>query len=235
MRVILLGAPGAGKGTQAKFIQQQFSIPLISTGDMLRTAMNERTPSGLKAGEFIQAGELVPDALVIDLVKERLKQPDCEKGYLLDGFPRTILQAEALRLAGVAIDCVLEIDVPFDEIVFRISGRRVHAASGRTYHVMFNPPRVRDRDDVTGEALVQRSDDQEDTVKKRLDVYQAQTRPLAEYYASQFQKRQAGQCATPVPCYQRISGLGSIREIRTRVLQALDVCARDTIQAESDA
>ncbi|MGI4981882.1 MAG: adenylate kinase [Janthinobacterium lividum] len=219
MRLILLGAPGAGKGTQATFIKEQYGIPQISTGDMLRAAVKAGTPLGLEAKRFMDAGELVTDELIIGLVKERLKDADCANGYLFDGFPRTIPQAEALRSSGVAIDHVLEIDVPFDAIIQRISGRRVHAASGRTYHVVHQPPKVDGVDDETGETLIQRTDDQEDTVRKRLDVYDAQTRPLVDYYQ---QWAQSGKGDTmPAPAYRCISGEGPVEEIRGRVFAAL--------------
>src|SRR3954467_7878784 len=182
MRLILLGPPGAGKGTQANFIREKFAIPQISTGDMLRAAVKAGTPLGVAAKKVMDAGQLVSDDIIIGLVEERLKQPDCKPGYLFDGFPRTIPQAEAMKSAGVGLDYVLEIDVPDEEIITRMSGRRVHPASGRTYHVKFNPPKVQDKDDATGEPLVQRDDDKEDTVKKRLEVYRAQTRPLVDYY-----------------------------------------------------
>src|SRR6476620_612431 len=182
MRLILLGPPGAGKGTQATFLCQKYGIPQISTGDMLRAAVKAGTPLGVAAKKVMDSGALVSDDIIIGLVQERLKLPDCAKGYLFDGFPRTIPQAEAMRKARVAIDYVLEIDVPAEEIIVRMSGRRAHLASGRTYHVKFNPPKVEGKDDVTGEPLVQRDDDREETVKKRLDVYQAQTRPLVEFY-----------------------------------------------------
>ncbi|SDV49427.1 adenylate kinase [Chitinasiproducens palmae] len=219
MRLILLGAPGAGKGTQANYIKERFGIPQISTGDMLRAAVKAGTPLGVQAKQFMDAGDLVPDSLIIDLVKERLRAPDCAKGYLFDGFPRTIPQADAMKQAGVAIDHVIEIDVPFDEIIGRISGRRVHVASGRTYHVVFNPPKTAGVDDETGEALIQRVDDQEDTVKKRLEVYQAQTRPLIDYY-SDWSKRgpEAGLAA---PTYTRVAGVGTVEQIRDRVFAAL--------------
>jgi adenylate kinase len=220
MRLILLGAPGAGKGTQATFIKEHYGIPQISTGDMLRAAVKAGSPLGVEAKRFMDAGELVTDELIINLVKERLQQSDCDNGYLFDGFPRTIPQAEALRSSGVAIDHVLEIDVPFDEIITRISGRRVHAPSGRTYHVDFHPPKVAGKDDETGEDLIQRTDDQEDTVRKRLDVYTAQTRPLIDYYQqwAQSDKNDAG----AAPIYKRISGKGSVDEIRQRVFNALE-------------
>ena len=216
MRLILLGPPGAGKGTQAAFIRDRFAIPQISTGDMLRAAVKAGTALGLAAKKVMDAGQLVSDEIIIGLVKERLRQPDCAAGYLFDGFPRTIPQAEALRAASVPIDCVLEIDVPDDEIVARMSGRRVHPASGRTYHVAYNPPRVAGRDDVTGEPLVQRDDDREETVKKRLDVYRAQTRPLVEYYG-----RWAASGDARAPQYRKIPGLGPVETVRTRALAAL--------------
>ena len=184
MRLILLGAPGAGKGTQAAYIKERFNIPQISTGDMLRAAVKAGTPLGLAAKQVMDAGGLVSDDIIIGLVQERLKDRDCQAGYLFDGFPRTIPQAEAMRNSGVAIDFVLEIDVPSEEIITRMSGRRVHPASGRSYHLKFNPPKVADHDDLTGEPLIQRDDDREETVRKRLEVYQAQTRPLVDYYSA---------------------------------------------------
>ena len=216
MRLILLGPPGAGKGTQSTFLTTHFGIPQISTGDMLRAAVKAGTPLGLAARKVMDSGALVSDDIIIGLVKERLTQPDCAKGYLFDGFPRTIPQAEAMRDAKVAIDCVLEIDVPAGEIILRMSGRRAHLASGRTYHVKFNPPRVEGKDDVTGEPLVQRDDDREETVKKRLDVYQAQTRPLVDFYG-----RWAASGAVGAPRYRKISGLGSVEDIRARAIAAL--------------
>ena len=216
MRLILLGPPGAGKGTQAAFIGERFGIPQISTGDMLRAAVNTGTPLAAAAKRVMDAGQLVSDDVIIGLVKERLKEPDCAKGYLFDGFPRTIPQAEAMKAARVALDFVLEIDVPDREIITRMSGRRVHQASGRTYHVKFNPPKKAGRDDVTGEPLVQRDDDREETVKKRLDVYRAQTRPLVDYYG-----RWAAAGGKGAPKYRRISGLGSVEEIRARAFAAL--------------
>lgn len=216
MRLILLGPPGAGKGTQAAFITQEFGIPQISTGDMLRAAVGAGTPLGLAAKKVMDAGQLVSDEIIIGLVKERLTQPDCAKGYLFDGFPRTIPQAEAMRDARVAIDYVLEMDVPAEEIILRMSGRRVHLASGRTYHVKFNPPKVEGRDDVTGEPLIQRDDDREATVRKRLDVYQAQTRPLVDFYNRWGASGDAG-----APRYRKISGLGSVESIRARAIGAL--------------
>ena len=216
MRLILLGAPGAGKGTQATFICQKYGIPQISTGDMLRAAVKAGTPLGLQAKAVMDAGQLVSDDLIINLVKERLAQPDCAQGFLFDGFPRTIPQAEAMKAAGVKLDYVLEIDVPFDAIIERMSGRRSHPASGRTYHVKFNPPKVEGKDDVTGEDLIQRDDDKEDTVKKRLEVYSAQTRPLVDYYQN-WAKADAAQA----PQYRAISGMGSVDDITARALQAL--------------
>ena len=216
MRLILLGAPGAGKGTQATFICQKYGIPQISTGDMLRAAVKAGTPLGLQAKAVMDAGQLVSDDLIINLVKERLAQPDCAQGFLFDGFPRTIPQAEAMKAAGVKLDYVLEIDVPFDAIIERMSGRRSHPASGRTYHVKFKPPKVEGKDDVTGEDLIQRDDDKEDTVKKRLEVYSAQTRPLVDYYSNWAQAEPAA-----APKYRAISGTGSVDEITQRALSAL--------------
>ncbi len=216
MRLILLGPPGAGKGTQAAFIKEKYAIPQISTGDMLRLAIKAGTSVGLAAHKVMDRGQLVPDDVIVALVQERLKHPDCAKGYLFDGFPRTIPQAEAMKSARVGIDHVLEIDVPESEIVLRMSGRRVHPASGRSYHVKFNPPRVEGRDDATGEPLIQRDDDQEDTVRRRLEVYRRQTRPLVEYYT-----RWADSGDARAPRYHCISGLGSVEEIRARAFAAL--------------
>lgn len=216
MRLILLGPPGAGKGTQANYICQKFGIPQISTGDMLRAAVKAGTPLGLAAKQVMDAGGLVSDDIIIGLVKDRLKEPDCAAGYLFDGFPRTIPQAEAMKEAGVDIDFVLEIAVPDSEIVVRISGRRVHAASGRTYHLKFNPPRTTDRDDVTGEALIQRDDDREETVKKRLEVYHQQTEALIGYYSGW-----AASGTARAPQYRKIDGLGPVDEIRERAFGAL--------------
>ena len=216
MRLILLGPPGAGKGTQAAYITSKYGIPQISTGDMLRTAIKAGTPLGLAAKKLMDAGHLVADDIVIGLVKERLTQPDCAKGYLFDGFPRTLAQADAMRVANVPIEHVLEIDVPGEEIVQRMSGRRVHLASGRTYHVEFNPPKAADRDDLTGEPLVQREDDREATVRHRLEVYQAQTRPLVDYYTNWAASGDA--CA---PKYAHFSGQGSVEQITARALAAL--------------
>ena len=216
MRLILLGAPGAGKGTQASFICQHYGIPQISTGDMLRAAVKAGTDMGLAAKKVMDSGGLVGDDIIIGLVKERIAQPDCAKGFLFDGFPRTIPQADAMKQAGVKLDFVLEIDVPFDAIIERMSGRRVHVASGRTYHVRFNPPKVEGIDDATGEALIQRDDDKEETVKKRLEVYSAQTRPLVNYYAAWSEKEPA-----LAPRYRAISGQGSVEEITERAFKAL--------------
>jgi len=216
MRLILLGAPGAGKGTQAAFICQKFGIPQISTGDMLRAAVKVGSPMGLEAKKVMDAGGLVSDDIIIGLVQERLDQPDCVGGFLFDGFPRTIPQADAMKAAGVRLDVVVEIDVPFDAIIQRMSGRRVHMPSGRSYHVAYNPPKVADHDDVTGEPLIQRDDDKEETVRKRLDVYERQTRPLVSYYSSW-----AAQGDTQAPRYARISGTGNVDEITGRVMAAL--------------
>ena len=217
MRLILLGAPGAGKGTQATFICQKYGIPQISTGDMLRAAVKAGTPLGLEAKQVMDAGGLVSDELIINLVKDRIAQPDCAQGFLFDGFPRTLPQADAMKAAGVKLDYVLEIDVPFDAIIERMSGRRSHPASGRTYHVKFNPPKVAGVDDVTGEPLVQRDDDKEETVKKRLDVYSAQTRPLVDYYSQWAQAEPAA-----APKYRAISGMGSVEDITARAFAALE-------------
>ena len=216
MRMILLGAPGAGKGTQASFICQHYGIPQISTGDMLRAAVKAGTDMGLAAKKVMDSGGLVGDDIIIGLVKERIAQPDCANGFLFDGCPRTIPQADAMKQAGVKLDCVLEIDVPFDAIIERMSGRRVHVASGRTYHVRFNPPKHDGLDDHTGEALIQRDDDKEETVKKRLEVYSAQTRPLVAYYASWSEKE-----PTLAPRYRAISGQGSVEDITERAFKAL--------------
>jgi adenylate kinase len=216
MKLILLGAPGAGKGTQATFICQKYGIPQISTGDMLRAAVKAGTPLGQQADAIMKSGGLVSDDLIINLVKERITQADCAKGFLFDGFPRTIPQADAMKAAGVKLDYVLEIDVPFDAIIERMSGRRSHPASGRTYHVKFNPPKVAGVDDVTGEPLVQRADDQEETVKKRLDVYSAQTRPLVDYYSAWAKAE-----PTAAPKYRAISGTGNVDDITARAFAAL--------------
>lgn len=217
MKLILLGAPGAGKGTQAAFICKKFGIPQISTGDMLRAAVKAGTPLGLEAKSIMDSGGLVSDALIINLVKERLTQPDCANGFLFDGFPRTIPQADAMKAAGVDLDYVVEIDVPFESIVERMSGRRSHPASGRTYHVRFNPPKVEGVDDVTGEPLIQREDDKEATVQNRLAVYSAQTRPLVNYY-SDWAQHEPGKA----PKYRAISGLGDVEAITAQVFAALE-------------
>jgi adenylate kinase len=216
MRLILLGPPGAGKGTQANFICQKYGIPQISTGDMLRAALKAGKPLGVAAKTVMDSGQLVSDEIIIGLVRERLQQPDCKPGYLFDGFPRTIPQAEAMKKAGVVIDYVLEIDVPDGEIIQRMGGRRVHPASGRTYHVKFNPPRAEGKDDATGEPLIQRDDDREETVKKRLGVYHAQTRPLVDYYSRWAASKEAG-----APKVRKVSGQGSVDEITQRVFVAL--------------
>ena len=216
MRLILLGAPGAGKGTQATQICQKYGIPQISTGDMLRAAVKAGTPLGLAAKKVMDSGALVSDDIIIGLVKERITEADCAKGFLFDGFPRTIPQAEAMKNAGVKLDIVLEIDVPDAAIIERMSGRRAHLPSGRTYHLKFNPPKVAGKDDVTGEDLVQREDDKEETVKKRLEVYSAQTRPLVDYYSGWAQQDPAA-----APQYRAISGTGSVDEITTRAFAAL--------------
>jgi adenylate kinase len=216
MRLILLGAPGAGKGTQATFICKQYGIPQISTGDMLRAAVKAGTPIGLKAKTVMDSGALVSDDIMIALVKDRIQQADCVNGFLFDGFPRTIPQADAMKTAGVKLDYVLEIDVPFDAIIERMSGRRSHPASGRTYHVKFNPPKAEGKDDVTGEPLIQRDDDKAETVQKRLDVYSAQTRPLVDYYGNWAKAEPEA-----APKYRAISGTGSVEDITARALAAL--------------
>jgi len=217
MRLILLGAPGAGKGTQAAFLRERFNIPQISTGDMLRAAVKAGTPLGQQAKQVMDAGGLMPDDIIIGLVRDRLQQPDCANGYLFDGFPRTIPQADALRDAGVQLDYVIEVDVPEEEIIERMSGRRMHPASGRTYHVKHNPPKVEGVDDVTGEPLVQRDDDQEATVRKRLEVYREQTRPLVDYYRGWAEAEPQS-----APRYRRIAGVGSVDDIKARLFAALD-------------
>ncbi|HEY0584884.1 MAG TPA: adenylate kinase [Pseudoduganella sp.] len=217
MRLILLGAPGAGKGTQANFIKEKYNIPQISTGDMLRAAIKEGTELGMAAKKVMDAGQLVSDDIIIGLVKDRLKAPDCANGYLFDGFPRTTAQADAMKDAGVKIDYVLEIAVPDDQIVERMSGRRSHPASGRVYHVKFNPPKVEGKDDVTGEDLVQRDDDKEETVKKRLEVYHNQTEVLLGYYGEWAKSGQPG-----APKYRKIEGVGPVEEIRDRAFAALN-------------
>ena len=217
MRLILLGGPGAGKGTQANLVKDRYQIPQISTGDMLRAALKEGTELGLKAKEYMDAGKLVPDDVIIGLVKERIKEPDCESGFLFDGFPRTIPQADAMKEAGVPIEAVVDIDVPDEEIIKRMSGRRVHLASGRTYHIVFNPPKEEGKDDETGEPLIQRDDDHEETVRKRLDVYHAQTEPLVGYYRDW---EKSGESAAPK--YIRIDGVGKVDQIRDQIYTALD-------------
>lgn len=216
MRLILLGAPGAGKGTQAAFICHKFAIPQISTGDMLRAAVKAGTPLGIEAKKVMDSGGLVSDDIIIGLVKERITQTDCANGFLFDGFPRTLPQADAMKAAGVKLDLVLEIDVPDAAIIERMSGRRVHVASGRSYHLRFNPPKIEGRDDATGEPLIQRDDDREETVLKRLQVYQAQTRPLVDYYAAW-----AATGDAQAPKYRSISGIGTVEEITSRALTAL--------------
>lgn len=216
MRLILLGAPGAGKGTQANLIKEKFNIPQISTGDMLRAAVQAGTPLGKTAKKIMDAGKLVSDDIIINLVKERLKEADCANGFLFDGFPRTIPQAQALKDAGIPIDFVLEIEVPDSDIIQRMGGRRVHPASGRTYHVIFNPPKVPNKDDITSENLVQRPDDHADTVTKRLEVYHEQTKPLVEYYQAW---AQSGDIHAP-HCIN-IPGIGSVNTIRDRIFTAL--------------
>ena len=214
--MILLGGPGAGKGTQANYIKARFGIPQVSTGDMLRTAVREGTALGKMASKIMDAGGLVPDEIIIDLVRERIGQPDCAKGFLFDGFPRTIPQADAMKAAGVLVDYVVEIDVEDAEIIRRMSGRRVHLPSGRTYHAVFNPPKQEGKDDMTGEALIQRDDDREETVRKRLEVYHSQTRPLVEYYLQWAIVGGAG-----APQYVKVPGVGSVENIRDSILAAL--------------
>jgi adenylate kinase len=216
MRLILLGAPGAGKGTQATFITGKFGIPQISTGDMLRAAIKAGSPLGLQAKKFMDAGALVPDDVIIGLVKQRIREPDAARGFLFDGFPRTIPQADAMKSSGVMLDYVVEIDVDDAEIVKRLSGRRVHPASGRTYHLLFNPPKAAGKDDATGEELVQRDDDKEATVKKRLEVYHSQTKPLVAYYSDWARSGAVG-----APRYVKIAGVGSMESIRDRIFAAL--------------
>ncbi len=216
MRIILLGGPGAGKGTQANYIKEKYNIPQISTGDMLRAAVREGTPLGLQAKEVMESGGLVSDEIILGLVKDRIAKDDCINGFLFDGFPRTIAQAESLKNQGVAIDSVVEIDVDDEEIIKRMSGRRVHLASGRTYHVIFNPPKVEGKDDETGEELIQRNDDQEETVRERLKVYHQQTEPLIEYYSNW-----AASGDSMAPKYIKIIGIGKVEEIRNQILTAL--------------
>ncbi|MGD2055404.1 MAG: adenylate kinase [Gammaproteobacteria bacterium] len=217
MRVILLGGPGAGKGTQANYIKEKYHIPQISTGDMLRAAVKAGTPLGREAKKVMDAGGLVSDDIILGLVEERIRQPDCENGYLFDGFPRTLAQADALKDKGIKIDSVVEIDVDDDEIIKRMSGRRVHLASGRTYHVVFNPPREEGKDDETGEPLIQRDDDQEETVRQRLKVYHDQTEPLIDYYS-----KWADSGDADAPRYIKINGIGKVEEIRDAIFAGLD-------------
>jgi adenylate kinase len=217
MRLILLGGPGAGKGTQANLIKENYQIPQISTGDMLRAAVKAGTELGLKAKGFMDSGGLVPDDVIIGLVKERIKESDCENGFLFDGFPRTIPQADAMKEAGVPIDAVIDINVPDEEIIKRMGGRRAHLASGRTYHISFNPPKEEGKDDVTGEPLVQRDDDKEETVRTRLEVYHDQTEPLIDYYINWQSSGAAG-----APQYVRIEGIGKVEEIRVQIYSALE-------------
>jgi len=216
MRLILLGAPGAGKGTQAQYICERYGIPQISTGDMLRAAVKAGTPLGIEAKKVMDAGGLVSDDIILGLIKERLQQPDCAKGFLFDGFPRTIPQAQALKDQGVKLDFVVEVDVPDEEIIKRMSGRRVHPGSGRTYHVVFNPPRIEGQDDLTDEPLIQRDDDKEETVRKRLDVYHSQTKPLVEFYSKWAEGGDAD-----APQYVKVEGVGSVTDIRDEIFKAL--------------
>lgn len=217
MRIILLGAPGAGKGTQAQFITEHFGIPQISTGDMLRAAVKAGSPLGLKVKEVMSSGGLVSDETILALVKDRITQDDCQKGFLFDGFPRTLVQAEALKSAGVILDAVVEIDVPDAEIIARLGGRRVHEASGRVYHTQYNPPKVAGKDDETGEPLIQRTDDHEDTVKHRLDIYHSQTQPLVQYY-----RQWSEQAVADAPKYVHVPGVGSVDDIKQAVLAGLN-------------
>ena len=217
MRLILLGGPGAGKGTQATFITEKYGIPQISTGDMLRAAVKAGTPLGLEAKKIMDQGGLISDEIITGMVKERVQEQDCKKGYLLDGFPRTIPQADAMREFGIDVDYVLEISVDDNEIIKRMSGRRAHLASGRTYHIIYNPPKVEGKDDVTGEDLVQRDDDKEETVKKRLDVYHQQTEPLIDYY-----KAFSASSESNAPKYAKIDGIGSVDDIKDKVFDALE-------------
>lgn len=216
MRIILLGAPGAGKGTQAQILKDKFNIPQISTGDMLRAAIKANTKLGLEAKQFMDSGALVPDQLIIELVKERIQDEDCKQGFLLDGFPRTIPQAEAMKQASISIDIVIEIDVPDNVIVDRLSGRRTHLASGRIYHIQNNPPKIQDKDDITGEPLVQRDDDKKETILKRLDVYHSQTKPLVDYYskwaASENERLR----------YIKINGLGDVKDIQKTIFDQIN-------------
>jgi adenylate kinase len=216
MRIILLGMPGAGKGTQSRFLTDKYGIPQVSTGDMLRTAIKQGSPLGVEAKKYMDRGALVPDEIVIELVKHRVKEPECASGYIFDGFPRTIPQAEALRAAGIGVDFVVDIHVNDEEILKRMSGRRVHLGSGRSYHLQFNPPRVPGKDDLTGEDLVQRPDDKEETVRKRIGVYHIETRPLIDYYS-----KWAASGDKSAPRYVRIDGSGTVEQIRDRMLASL--------------
>lgn len=217
MRLILLGGPGAGKGTQAGYLTERYDIPQISTGDMLRAAVKAQTSLGVEAKKVMDAGDLVSDEIIIGLVKERITQPDCEKGFLFDGFPRTIAQADALKQASVALDAVIEIDVAHDEIIKRMSGRRIHEASGRSYHVIYNPPKTAETDDQTGEPLIQREDDKEETVKYRLSVYEEQTAPLKSYYQDWEKSGETG-----APAYLKVHGVGTVDQIRDTIFSNLD-------------
>lgn len=214
MRIIFLGAPGSGKGTQARFIRERYGIPQIATGDMLRAAVQAGTELGKKAKAIMDAGELVPDAIILELIKERLAQPDCADGFLLDGFPRTLAQAQGLEKMGVDLDYVIEIDVPAEEIVKRLSGRRVHPGSGRVYHLLYNPPKQNGKDDVTGEPLIQRADDKEETVRKRLEVYHRQTAPLVDFYRQRAREGKVG--------FASVSGVGGVETVRARIFQVLE-------------
>jgi len=216
MRIILLGAPGAGKGTQAQILKDKFNIPQISTGDMLRSAIKANTKLGLEAKQFMDSGALVPDQLIIELVKERIQNEDCKPGFLLDGFPRTIPQAEAMKQASISIDIVIEIDVPDNVIVERLSGRRTHLASGRIYHIQNNPPKIEDKDDITGEPLVQRDDDKKETILKRLDVYHSQTKPLIDYYSKWAASENKGLR------YIKINGLGDVKDIQKTIFDQIN-------------
>ncbi len=216
MRIILLGAPGAGKGTQAKFLTIYYHIPQISTGDMLRAAVNQGTPIGLQAKALMDSGQLISDKVIIELVEARIQQPDCTNGFLFDGFPRTLPQAEAIRADGIFVDFVIEIKVEDDEIVKRLSGRRIHARSGRVYHILYNPPQIPNKDDVTGEELTQRKDDTEVTVRKRLRIYHQQTKPLLCYYKGW---QQSGD--PDAPCYISINGHADVEEVRRHIFLAL--------------
>jgi adenylate kinase len=216
MRIILLGAPGAGKGTQAQILKDKFNIPQISTGDMLRAAIKANTKLGLEAKQFMDSGALVPDQLIIELVKERIQNEDCKQGFLLDGFPRTIPQAEAMKQASISIDIVIEIDVPDNVIVERLSGRRTHLASGRIYHIQNNPPKIQDKDDITGEPLVQRDDDKEETILKRLNVYHSQTKPLVDYYSKWASSENKGLR------YIKINGLGDVKDIQKIIFDQIN-------------